>query len=142
MKTFLYLLLIFASAPACFAQNDDLKTYYEREALSFYGGARFMKAGEVLDRSDVKPLLMTYTASAKEYKLFQKNQRIGNILTACSFVLYVGSLFIIGEQPEAGGAVLIGGVAVGLSTLPFHLKAQKHLQRSLHLYNREMLSKK
>ena len=121
------------------AQPEDLRTYYDREAISFFGDSRFLKNRQELSRKQVKPLLMSYEESARAYRLFSKTKKIGNALLIPAAGLYVGSFFVLPNNQKAAFWGLVGSVAVVCISIPFQNDAKKHLQRSVHMYNREIL---
>jgi hypothetical protein len=144
MKSLIILscLLMGLQSSTLHAQNEELKNFYDREAIAFYGDSKFMKNNDVMPRKKIRPLLLQYDVSAAEYKQFQKRRTIGNIIAISAAAIYVGSIAMLGTNPEVAIGMLGGSVAAAFVSVPFQLKAQKNLQRSVHLYNREVLAKK
>lgn len=133
---FFFLLLIAGAGKA----QTSFEESYNREVIGYYGDNKFIKDGKVMKRSEVRLLLMKYTDSAAEYQKFQKNRRIGNALAVVSLGFFTGSLILLGDNPDAAVATLIGSVGLDFATLPFTMKATRHLQQALYVYNRQVLS--
>jgi hypothetical protein len=139
----MFVFLILAPIHKMEAQAEDLKTFYDREAISFFGDARFLKNRQELSRKQVRPFLLKYEESARAYKLFSKNKKIGNAIVVPAAGLYFGSIFFaLPKSQKLAFWGLIGSAAIVCISIPFHNDAKKHLQRSVHLYNREILTGK
>lgn len=138
MKNFFlaFFLLLFGSNIQ--AQNSFTEVY-NREVISFYGDTKFMKDGKILKRSEVRNLLLSVPESAAEYKKFQKNRRISNIIAFASLGLYTGSFVMLSEDTDAALGTLLASAGLSFATLPFAIKSRKNLQQAVFLYNREIL---
>jgi hypothetical protein len=141
MKTtfFLPVILIIIAASQAFGQNEELKTIYNREAIGFYGDTRFMRGTEIMSRREVKSYLLKQSESAAEYRLFQKRKRVGNAIAILAGSVYASSFFLLGQNPDAAIGCMAGSVAVAAVAIPFQVKARKNLQKSVYLYNRDVL---
>ena len=131
-----FFLLLIAGAGR--AQTSFEETY-NREVIAYQTDNRFIKDGKVLKRSEVRLLLMKYPESAAEYKKFQKNRRIANVLAVASLGFYTGSFFLLGDNPNAAMATLIASSGIVLTTIPFSVKSMRSLQQAIFIYNREVL---
>ncbi len=136
----LSLLLLALSTFFMQAQTEDLRTVYNREVITLLTNQRFIVGEKTVSRKVIRDRLMKYPESAVEYKFFQKNQKISNVLGWSSLGIYLGSFVLLNSNESAAAGTFIGGVAVAIAGLPFSLKAQRHLLRAVYIYNREVLA--
>lgn len=123
-------------------QDERIKEVYTRNVISFYGENQFMRNNQVLRYKEVVPLLKSFPPSELEYSISHKKTTIADILLipiAASIVLFV-------TESNRQNDIVYGYAIVGAGFLTtrrmFLDNGKKHLQKSVWLYNRDIMMKK
>lgn len=120
------------------AQKKDFLTVYEKNVIGYYG-SRYIVDGQVMSLQKIKPLLLNYPASANEFSLYKKNARIGFGIYFGALAMDIVALSQIDKNNNASLGLLLGSLAAYGISIPFLNKSTRHLQRSVHCYNRDIL---
>jgi hypothetical protein len=114
---------------------------------------RYYLNDKKLNNKELKGILMSNPESAAEYKIAQKNSTIGTVpaIAGSALVLY-GTVVMLKQSVDESNAISNGdiyyesdpskyvtpiliGCALGLSAIPFALASNKHLKKSVSIYN-------
>ena len=114
---------------------------------------RYYQGDKKLTNKELKSILLSDPESAVEYKIAQKNSTIGAVPAIAGTVLVLygtgvmlkqsidesnaisnGELYYQSDQSKFMTPILIGCV-LGLSSIPFALASNKHLKKSVTIYN-------
>ncbi len=141
---FISLCITTVTITSAFCQEKNVGELYTKNVITFYGQNGFMRNNQRLGLSDVKPLLKTFPASELEYKQYHKNRTLSLaffIPAAVSGVLYFTQYDSNNNSthPAGFGLATIGFL---VTATIFDQQAKKHLQKSVYLYNRDILIQK
>ncbi len=137
-----FIITILSVSATC--QDKKIGDLYTKNVITFYGQNGFMRNNQRLVFNEVKPLLKSFPASGLEYKQYHKNRTL-------SFAFFIpavvsGVLYFTKRDnnnyntyPAGYGIASIGFL---VTTSVFDQQAKKHLQRSVYLYNRDILIQK
>jgi hypothetical protein len=114
---------------------------------------RYYQNDKKLTNKELKSILMSNPESAVEYNLAKKNSSIGAIPAMAGSVLVLyGTVVNLKQSVEESNAISNGnlyyqsdpskyvtpmliGCALGISSIPFALASNKHLKKSVSIYN-------
>jgi hypothetical protein len=87
--------------------------------------------------SGVGVLLAASDSAAHYARQYQRRRTTADVLSITSAALTLTALTTTDDFTE-GGPLLIGGLALELIALPFHIGARRSLDRSVWWYNRDL----
>jgi len=124
------------------AQDERIKEVYTKNVITFYGERQFLRNNQLLKYKEVVPLLKSFPASELEYSVAHKNNTMGRILAIPAFASII--LFFTQSNRNNDPAWGFGIASIGFfgASELFLDKGHKHLQKSVWLYNRDIMIKK
>ena len=84
-------------------------------------------------------MLLNYPESANEYRLYKKKGAIGFGFYFGALAMDVAAISLIDKNNNAGVGLLLGSLGFFGVSIPFLNSSTRHLQRSVHTYNRDIL---
>jgi hypothetical protein len=139
----IFILLLFSSIPfASFAQNsiytDTLARKYDRMTIYLKNGG-FEKDGQTIPygmfKMNLRKELTISPMALHEYKRSRTNFWVGMGCSITSTVLMLSSIQSNGIKKE----LFYSGLGMSLLSIPFSISAQNQLNRSVWLYNRDVI---
>jgi hypothetical protein len=144
MKNLLLICAFWALGTTLSAQSNAeyLKKYNSKTI--FYGkGNRFIldeKAQKIGSfGKKLKPLLADNESATKELKIYRKKAKTGYFMSLTGVAMTVSGFLLAEKAEKVALPLYFGGIAVGLASLHFSINAPKHLNKSVWLYNRQIL---
>ncbi|HVG42947.1 MAG TPA: hypothetical protein VM888_15150 [Chitinophagaceae bacterium] len=140
MKASLVLTLLYSlfTATLVKAQLTTALTQINKDTLCFCR-AKVALNGKVVKYNELKSLLTLYPKSATEYKRYMRGATIG---TLALFTGVGAGIVALARIPKKDGFInkysvtFFSGTAIGLTVIT---ATRKHLLKSVHYYNREVL---
>ena len=139
LKTTFLFLLFFYSIQALFGQKlsgESIKERYEQQTV-FWQGNKLMFQGQKLKLNQFKSELLRYEDSRMEFDLYKKHDRNGWIWYGVAVGGIIAS--VAWRDDTASGISLGVSLSALLPSLIHLVKADKHLSKSIWLYNRDAL---
>ena len=124
---------------------STLEKAYQSNTMYLTYGSKYHLAGKegnlFFNTPKVKQLFAASPDGYKEYKQYQSNQVTSLTLNVLGGIASITGLFMVmeGEEVAAGRALIIGGLAAPLISIPIGIKAQKKLNKAVWLRNRDVL---
>jgi hypothetical protein len=145
MRTSCLLVLLLMSTSIALSQSslplDTLRARYENDLIHFMRG--YPAKGYNGGRISYGDLRYEYSMSPEglaEYNKFRPNQTVTTVLLWGSLAAFAGSIIAINNHnDDLAAGLIIGGSVQLLAAIPFGISANKHLQRSVWLRNRDLL---
>ena len=144
MKTIavrLFTLLIF-TVHIIFLQAQDslcLKKFEQRTLFDFGDG--FQINGRGIGNKELKSLLNKYSDASAEFLLYWKKRRVSKIAVWGTVSLAIAGSIIHKSNKALGDAFMIAGTSLFVIDFPlFLLSGKKHFQKSVWLYNKNVMA--
>ncbi|MEO6130786.1 MAG: hypothetical protein ABIQ02_02980 [Saprospiraceae bacterium] len=122
-----------------FAQNEKFKELYTKNVIS-YGYDGFIRNDVRLKYREVSPLLLSYPESAAEFNIYKKKHKIANLFLIPALVTFLAPITGIAKNDNGLGIGLwTASLCLSSTASIFNQEGKKHMQRSVWLYNRDIL---
>jgi hypothetical protein len=135
---YISIFILFLAPAFCVAQDENLAKKYEQKTVFLYG-SQYMLDGERLPTSGLKIILSKYTDSKDEYISARKWTTIGQVLSLASVGMSFYSLSQIRTNTRNSRNFFLASIVTTYVSMPFLKKGKKHLQKSVWLYNKNVL---
>ena len=142
MKVCISLLLIVLWVNPFSAQisNEEVRARYDTATIRAIGSNRFMLKNKKLKKKELKALLLKYPESAQMYRSYVNKNRTAIALMFSSIATYAAGFILLPQENQIAGYLVLGGVAISISSIPVSLAAQYDLNLAVWLYNRATLT--
>jgi hypothetical protein len=126
--------------------RDSLIKAYEQGSIMFQN-SRYVINGESYKMGfrerKIGDILINNPTAYTEFELFKKVQNKANVLNAVGLGAAIVSLLLVNRDTDQGlftGLTVAGIGCLGVS-IPMIGKSRKHFQKSIWIYNRDLLKK-
>lgn len=137
-KTATLLIIIYFNVSMSHAQQDTTKSLVDTIQY-FKGRERFYFNNRKLTTAELTPLLNKFNSSAIELKEYQKRATPGTIALLTGITAGVLAITKLNKDTHFFTPYTITLFAGNLIGIPLMISANKHLKKSVRLYNQEVL---
>ena len=122
--------------PILNAQQDKFLETYNRETI-MGGVPPFMRDDKKINFKDVRPLLLKFNDSSAEFLAYKKKSTIANVLMIPAAILC--GVLVSREDNDLNYPLALGCIGFGVTASIIKSQSNRHLQKSIWLYNRDIL---
>jgi hypothetical protein len=141
MKAFiLFNLLVLPAFSRLCAQNRDsvaIKKYYEENTILWLGWTNYIKNNKSFPLKNLRKEIIFSPEAVHELSEYKRNRTYLTASTAVGIGLTFSALLVKDREVKLG--MMAGGVVALTLSIPFSLRAGKHLSRAIWLHNRDIL---
>lgn len=137
-RLFIFLTLLLLKLHSYSQDTSCVKKFEQRTLYQYRNGYEIN--GQKLKHRQLKTSLNKFNDASAEYNSFHKKTVVSGILSLGSLIMEgIGAAIAKNNKGVANGLFISGLAALAIS-LPISISARNHLQKSVWLYNRNVMA--
>ena len=137
----LILFFVFIASLSAICQTDRIKEIYTQNVISVHGSNDFIRNDQFLKPKEAYSLLNGFDDSAFELTAYKKYRTTEKILVLPALGFLVAAMTTQKNDNSLTYIFVAASVSFAIANIVFSEKAEKHLHRSVWLYNRDVIAK-
>jgi len=140
MKILVFIALLLLQNAGAFSQDSaSVTTKYEQQTIYLYG-SKYRLNNQVINQNKIGAYLLHSPEASPDFGLYKKFRRKAGLFVLLGLGTYVAGLTQIDSNNNLAFGLMGAGTLLNFTTtFPLTIKATKHLQKSVWLYNKTVL---